>query len=172
MKNLHRLLILVLIITALFFETQAAAQKSPSQVASEFYNLILREKPSGLPDPQQMRLFTPYLSQSLRSMFTRARKEQAEYIRLNPGNKPPWIEGCLFSCSFEGLTTFRWSKTRVSGRFAYVDVIQSMEPYDDSKWTDTLILVKETRRWRVWDVRMGCTWPFRMGPTLRKMLSD
>ena len=170
--NFHRSLILGLIIAPVCFEAQATAQKSPRQVASEFYALVVRDYQGGLPDPREMRQLRPYLSFSLRSLFSRARKEQAEYMRLYPENKPPWIEGYLFSCSFEGLTKFRLRKTRISGRFAYVAVEQSMEPDGDSKWTDTLILVKENRRWQVWDVRMGCTWPFRMGPTLREMLSD
>ncbi len=33
-----------------------------------------------------------------------------------------------------------------------------------------MVLVKEGGRWLVWDVRMGCGWSFRMGPTLRAML--
>jgi hypothetical protein len=149
----------------------AAAQQSPREVASEFYTLIVREDPSGLPDDAEMRRLRPYLSRALRSLFARAQKEQASAMREHPDEKPPFVDGCLFSCMFEGPKQFKVGRPRVSGRFAYVAIEQSSEPEASAKWTDTLVLVKERGRWLVWDVRMGCTWDFRMGPTLRVMLS-
>lgn len=170
MNDLGRAFILSLTVVTICFGA-IAAETSPHDVAVKFYSVVVREHPDGLPDPRVMRLLRPYLSQSLRSMFSRAKKQQAEHLRLHPDEKPPWVDGCLFSCSFDGLMRFRVGKIKVTGRFAYVAVEQSLEP-DDSTWTDTLVLARENKRWRIWDVRMGCTWPFRMGPTLRKMLSD
>lgn len=170
MKNLRYSLVVGLLLAPVLFETRAAAQKSPRAVASEFYALVVREDPSGLPDAREMRLFRPYLSRGLRSLFRRAGREQADAMRRHPQEKPPHVDGCLFSCLYEGPKRFRLGRPRVSGRFAHVAVEQSAEPGGSFKWSDTLVLVKEDGRWLVWDVRMGCSWPFRMGPTLRVML--
>jgi hypothetical protein len=170
MRNSNHSLIVGLLVVPLLFEAQVAAQNSPREVASRFYPLVVREDPSGLPDAREMRLFRPYLSRSLRSLFSRARKEQEEFMRTHPQEKPPNVDGCLFSCLYEGPKQFRLGRPRISGRFAYIEVEQSAEARGKFEWADTLILVKESGHWRVWDIRMGCNWPFRMGPTLRAML--
>ena len=171
MKRLHLSLAAGLLVALTLCGTSAAAQQSPREAASEFYTLIVREDPSGLPDEAEMRLFRPRLSRGLRTLFARAYREQARAMREHPDEKPPLVEGCLFSCSFEGPKQFKVGGTKISGRFAYVAVEQGSEPGAGPAWTDTLVLVKERGRWLVWDVRMGCTWGFRMGPTLRAMLS-
>jgi hypothetical protein len=171
MKSFHNLIIVSLFVTPIIFEAQATAQASPRSVASEFYTLVIRNHPVGLPNARQMRSFRPYLSRGLRSLFNRARKEQAEAMRAHPDDKPPNADGCLFSCLFEGPKRFRLGRSRVARRFAYVKIRQSEEPDGAFSWADTLVLVKENGRWLVWDIRMGCDWPFRMGPSLRVMLS-
>lgn len=170
MKRLHLSLAAGLLVAAALCGTRAAAQQSPREAASEFYALVVREDPSGLPDEAEMRLFRPRLSRGLRTLFARAYREQARARREHPDEKPPLVDGCLFSCSFEGPKRFKVGRPRLSGRFAYVAVEQGSEPGASAAWTDTLVLVKERGRWLVWDVRMGCTWDFRMGPTLRAML--
>ncbi len=170
MKRFHFSLVVGLLVAPLLCGARAAAQQSPREVASEFYTLIVREDSSGLPDEAEMRLLRPYMSRALLSLFERAGREQARAVREHPDEKPPLVEGCLFSCAFEGPKRFSVGRPRVSGRFAYVAVEQRAEPGQNVEWTDTLVLVKERGRWLVWDVRMGCKWDFRMGPTLRAML--
>jgi hypothetical protein len=163
-------LIIGLLIISMAQEVQAAARESPRAVASEFYALVVREDISGLPDEQEMRVLGPYLSLSLRSLFRHAQKVEAEAIRRTPaGDKPPILEGCLFSCLYEGPEKFRIIRQRFSGRYAYVKVEQSAGP---DEWADTLILVMERGRWLVWDVRLGCSEPHIGEPTLRKMIGD
>ncbi|HKO61398.1 MAG TPA: hypothetical protein VJV03_09580 [Pyrinomonadaceae bacterium] len=162
-------LIIGLLIISMAQEAQAAPRKSPRVVASEFYASVVREDISGLPDEQEMRALRPYLSLSLRSLLRRALKTEAEAIRRTPaGDKPPILEGCLFSCLYEGPEKFRVSRQRVSGQYAYVKVEQRAGP---DEWTDTLILVMERGRWLVWDVRLGCSRPHMGEPTLRGMIA-
>lgn len=163
-------LIIGLLITSTGQEAHAATRKSPPEVAAEFYALVVREDISGLPNGQQMRVLGPYLSLSLRSLLSRAQKSEAEAIRRTPADdKPPIFEGSLFSCLYEGPQKFRIGTQRVSGRFAYVKVKQSAESLE---WVDTLILIMESGRWLVWDVRMGCSKPHMGELTLRKVLGD
>ena len=171
MKNLRCLFIIGLLIAPILSDAHVAAQNSPRKVAFQFYTLVVREDPSGLPDTPEMQLLKPYLSRSLRSLFSRAQTEQTKFMRANPEEKPPYVDGCLFSCLYEGPKRFRLGKPIISGRFAYIKVKQSAEPDGDFEWSDTLVLVKEKGHWLVWDIRMECDWPFRMGPTLRVMLS-
>ena len=168
MKTFHHSLIILLFMTPVFCAAQVPLQKSPSVVALEFYTLIVREDPSGVPDVREMQLLRPYLSRSLLSLFSRVRKEEVEAVKRTPDQeKPPLLEGCLFSCLYEGPNQFRIGRQRVSGRFAYLTIEQRAGP---DKWADTLILVKEKDRWRVWDVRLGCDRPHAGQPTLRMML--
>jgi hypothetical protein len=169
MKTFDRSLIILLLTTPMICAAQVTPQKSPSVVASEFYTLIVKEDTSGLPDVREMQLLRPYLSRSL-FLFGRVRNEEVEAVkRTPPQEKPPLLEGCLFSCLYEGPNQFRIGRQRVSGRFAYLTIEQSAGP---DKWADTLILVKEKERWRVWDVRLGCDRPHAGQPTLRMMLGD
>jgi len=170
MKRLRLWLALGLLAAPLLCAGRAAAQQAPREVAKGFYQLVVGEAPSGLPDEREMRLFTPYLSRGLRTFFARAAKERDEAMRAHPDEKPPFVDGSLFSCAYEGPKRFSLGGVKVSGRFAYVAVRQDAGPGENVEWTDTLVLVRERGRWLVWDVRMGCTWSFRMGPTLRAML--
>jgi hypothetical protein len=155
------------------FVAGVKAQTTPKETARKLYNLVVKERISGLPDSRQMQLIRPYLSSDLRLLFSKAQKEQSAFSRKHPDEKPPWADGCLFSCAFEGPRSPRAGRARFSGRFAYVSIHQGRAKAGrGSSWIDTLVLIKEKERWVVWDVRMGCNWPFRMGPTLRAMLDD
>jgi hypothetical protein len=170
MKRFHFSLALGLLVAPLLCGARAAAQQTPAQVAGGFYALVVSEDPSGLPDEAEMRRFRPYLSRGLGTLFDRARAVQERAARERPDEKPPLVDGCIFSCAFEGPKRFSLGRPKVSGRFAYVAVRQDAGPGEQAEWTDTLVLVRERGRWLVWDVRMGCKWDFRMGPTLRAML--
>lgn len=170
MKRLQITFALGLLAVPLLCAGRVAAQQTPREVAQGFYRLVVSEQPAGLPGAQEMPLFDPYLSRGLRALFARAARERDEAVRRRPDEKPPFVDGSLFSCAFEGPRRFSLGRPKVSGRFAYVPVKQDAGPGENVEWTDTLVLVKEGGRWLVWDVRMGCKWSFRMGPTLRAML--
>jgi hypothetical protein len=173
MKDLLSSAIISLVLLPALSLADAQAQRTPSETAQKLYALVVKERLSGLPDERVMRLVRPYLSRELWALFTRARKEQRDFLQHHPDEKPPWVDGCLFSCAFEGPTSFRVGQQSFARRFAYVPVMQDGgEAGSEVAWVDTVVLVKESGRWVVWDVRMGCDWPFRMGPTLRAMLKD
>src|SRR5688572_3902474 len=87
MKTFHRSLIILLFMTPMICVAQVPPQKSPSAVASEFYTLIIREDPSGLPDVRAMQLLRPYLSRSLLSLFNRVRKGKSKQSRERHSRK-------------------------------------------------------------------------------------
>ncbi len=160
----------LLVILAATSPAQAAS--TPEETVWGLYGVVVTQQVSGLPDARQMQLLRTYLSADLRRLFARAARQQEEFSRRHPDEKPPWVEGCLFSCSFEGPQRFIVGRPLRAGRFVRVPVTQWVGQADEVPWTDTVVLTREQERWVVWDIRMGCDWPFHMGPTLRGMLSS
>ena len=144
----------------------------PRKTAGHLYRIVVDRKLTGLPNKNDMQELAPYLSNSLKALFELASKKQSQHMRENPGDKPPWADGCLFSCLFEGPVRFQIARVERSGRYALVAVKQAGEGQSEFGWVDTVVLLMENEKWVVWDIRMGCDWPFRMGPTLRSMLQS
>jgi hypothetical protein len=85
-----------------------------------------------------------------------AQTTQARCEKTHPGDKPPWVEGDMFSSSFEGFTKFQVAgalaltkarKTIFKVNFEYVE--KGQKPVT---WTDEVALVQEKGRWVIDDV--------------------
>ena len=142
------------------------AENSGAQPAAQgFYAEMRRERISGLPNDAQLKRLAPYLTPELVSAFKNAGKEQAEYMRKNPDDKGPWVEGDLFSSLFEGVESWKVGTAMIKGSTAEVPVQLSYR--GDSKetvnWSDTLVLKQTSAGWRVADIRMGGKWAFKAG---------
>src|SRR5262249_51258606 len=102
--------------------TVPASAGSTPEVVSGLYGLVVAQKLSGLPNAHQMQQLRPYLSANLMRLFVRAARQQQEFSRRHPDEKPSLVEGCLFSCSFEGPKHYSVGRPRRSGRFVRVPV--------------------------------------------------
>jgi hypothetical protein len=149
----------------------AVVQSNPTQVASQFYRAYLKLKISGLPNDEQYKTLEPLLSSDLLKLLRAAKEKQEKFIKEHPDEKPPWIEGDLFTSSFEGAHNFRLGGATVRGDRARIPV--HLE-YRDSKnrvhWTDTIVLIRSGDEWRVWDILLNGQWEFKMGSSLRQIL--
>jgi len=90
--------------------TPAAAVASPVGPAARveaFLAAYASTGSSGLPDAAQLDRLRPYLAPRLARLLADARAAQARYAAAHPGDKPPLIEGDLFSSLFEGPQRFR-----------------------------------------------------------------
>lgn len=144
---------------------------NPETVARVFYSELRRLGVSGLPGEEVWEKLKPFCSESLATALERAVKEQADFIRRNPDEKPPWIEGDLFSSLFEGPRQFQVGMPKVAGGNAEVPVDCShTEGGDTVKWTDTLLLTEVEGRWLIDDVRYGGEWDFANSGTLKEAL--
>ncbi|MBS1808532.1 MAG: hypothetical protein JST84_10100 [Acidobacteria bacterium] len=146
---------------------------SPKDVATQFYRTCLKLKISGLPTAKQSKSLAPYLSQDLQQLIKTARQKQTKFIKDHPDEKPPWIEGDLFSSSFEGSHGFRVGTPVVQEERAEVPIHLF---YRDGKkmirWTDTLVLTRIGNGWVVSDLLYKAMWDFKPGTSLRGVLQS
>ncbi len=153
------------------------AQKSrdtPAAVAERFYEFYLSQKMNrGLPSIEQCRQMTPLLSRGLQDAIGKARREQDKFITEHPGEKPPWVDGDLFTSLFEGATAYEIG--RIDHNDSHADVLVALK-YSSAKdrdvsWTDRLVLVRENDHWVVEDLEYGGNWDFANHGTLRQSLT-
>lgn len=144
---------------------------NPEAVARVFYSELRRLGVSGLPGEEAWAHLKPFCSEALAAALDLAVKEQVEFMRKNPDEKPPWIEGDLFSSLFEGPKQFVAGAAVIKGETAEVPVECSFtEGGETVKWSDTLLLVKESGKWLIDDVSYGGTWDFANSGTLKDAL--
>src|SRR5215813_10006441 len=105
-RNNMRPLLVTLLSTALLLQSQAS-KSSAADTVKRFYNTYRAQKFSGLPDAAQLAKLAPYLSASLQTLIRAAQKEQDRCEKAAPDEKPPWVEGDMFTSNFEGFTWFQ-----------------------------------------------------------------
>lgn len=132
----------------------------------------------GLPTTAQQQALAPFFSSRLRDLMRDARLGQQAYIRRYPTDKPPLIEGDLFSSLFEGTTGSKIADSQVDGVSAVVRVTYSyVDPVDRTPvqtWTDRFLLVREASGsgWVIDDVEYLGGWDFAPKGKLSDMLRD
>jgi hypothetical protein len=156
-------------------ETAArAAEKTALLAAAErFYTELRKEPVYGIPSEDQMQRLGSLITPELRTIFERARVLQEEQIRNYPDEKPRWIEGDLFSSSFEGATSWELGEAfHAPSAEATVKVNQTYSESNEDivSWTDTFVFRQEEGAWLLDDIRMGGEWAFKSGASLRGML--
>jgi hypothetical protein len=154
-----------------------AAPLDPRATAQAFYEFYLQQRMSGLPSPEQTRTLKSLLSNELLSAIERARSEQAEFIGQNPDEKPPWIEGDLFSSLYEGAHSYRViqvdetpTETRVLIHLEHRDDASAAASPATTEWRDRLLLIQENGRWVIADIEYGGDWDFANKGTLSRTL--
>jgi hypothetical protein len=142
-------------------EAPAAPVQPPAALAEDFYVMHRRLGNSGLPDVGAMNAYNAFLCPSLGALILDARKRQQQYIAANPDDKPPLIEGDLFSSLFEGPDTVKATDTVVNGNHARVTLAMRYESgAKATKWNDTAVLALDDGIWCLEDVEYQGKWPF------------
>lgn len=120
----------------------------------------------GLPQPVQVDALAVHLSPVLASRLKRAFAGQQAYARRFPGDKPPLVDGDLFSSLFEGPTGYAIEnvemddqRARVLVKFTYTDPATATLV---RTWTDRYTVVRGPRvgGWLVEDVEYLGGWEF------------
>jgi hypothetical protein len=164
--------IISLFMFGLICNTSLASALTPKDTVNNFYKTYQKTTASGLPSPQEMRLLSPYLSKKLTATIENARAYQADYVIKNPDNKPPFIEGDLFSSLFEGFTNFKLIRHKtiqkihiITIQFVYIDASKQA-----TKWTDEAIVLKENGRYVIDDIRLLGAGEFNHAGNLQEIL--
>jgi len=149
---------------------------SPEALVKRFYAAYFDTRPSGLPTEAELKILSPYFTSQLTALFVSARKYQADYRKQHPDDKPPLIEGDLFSSLFEGPTGFEVGpveemdqRSKVIVRFSYVD---PRTPKDVFRWKDAVIVRRQGNRLVIEDIEFLGDWPFKVGDRLSKVLKS
>jgi hypothetical protein len=140
-----------------------------SDTASSFlqsYSKLRKRGLSGIPDQKQLTQLERFFTPSLRTLFVAAIKEQRRCIKRFPSDKPPWIEGDIFSSSFEGFDSFAIEKSVIDDDAATLIIKYTTQQKPDSantSWQDALLLKKIGTTWHVDDMQYRGDFAFGSG---------
>jgi phytoene dehydrogenase-like protein len=147
--------------------SQAFAADDAKRAAEDFYRGYSELRASGMtgvPDDAQLTMLSPLLAPELTRALAAAKREQQRCMKKFPDDKPPRIEGDIFSSSFEGFTSFAAGPSKPRGRGRDVSMqFTFADGKDRTHWTDVLILVNANGRWLVSDVYYRAKFAFTSG---------
>ena len=139
----------------------AKDSQSAASVALDFYQMHQRLGSSGLPDANSMKAYDAFLCPSLAAMIRDAQQRQRSYRTAHPDDKPPLVEGDLFSSLFEGPDEVNSGGTAVDEDNAEVSLMmRSGEGDKATRWKDTVLLARKDGVWCIDDVQYHGNWPF------------
>ncbi len=171
-RTMKRLISTFAFIGVLFvFGIGIAAAQDATELTDNFYATLRDLNVRGLPDKDQLKELTPFLSSQIVTTIKRNQKTQAAFIKKHPDEKPPWVEGDLFSSLFEGPTSVEIGNTRTKGSTREVDIyLHHVSESDKVKWTDTVILKRENKKWVIANIIFKGNWQFKSGNSLLNAL--
>lgn len=134
---------------------------APDEVVRGLYQILQDSAVTGAPSPGALAAMAPFVTRELLDLLAAAAALRDAEAAANPGDKPPYVEGDLFSSLFEGPTGL----TIPARRPAAPDSLLVLEFRDTREtpaivWTDTVLLRREDGRLVVADIRYGATWEF------------
>ena len=141
----------------------AAAEPAQGPVAVTMDFLLMHQRlgNSGLPQRADMGAYDAFLCPSLAQAVRAAQVRQEVAKAERPDEKPPYVEGDLFSSLFEGPDEFEARDSVVEGDRARVEIAMGVGSGDQARrWKDTVELRLDEGIWCLEDVAYGGDWPF------------
>jgi hypothetical protein len=146
--------------------------QGPVAVAMDFLAMHQRFGDSGLPSRADMAAYDAFLCPSLAQAVRAAQVRQEVAKAERPDEKPPYVEGDLFSSLFEGPDEFEVADSVVEGDRARVAIAMSAGRGDQARrWKDTVELRLDEGIWCLDDVAYGGDWPFANKGRLSSVLA-
>ena len=138
-------------ITRNVFAEMGGGAAGPTSVVDDFYKTYIANRPPGLPEGVALDRLRPYLSGRLQTLIDAALAHQKDFIKKNPSEKPPFVDGDHFSSMFEGPTSYKPLATtaqpdgtwNVSVHFAYNTEVE---------WEDTVVVRMDQGRYTIDDI--------------------
>ncbi len=143
------------------------AEARAVECARGFYSTHKGMPSYGLPAPAEMAKLAPFLSARLLRLLRDARRYQTAFARQHPGDKPPFVDGDLFSSNFEGFSDFAIGSPKAEPTCVRVPIALR---YESAAWRDVAVIVREGDKYVIDDFEFGADWPFGNHGTLSTML--
>ena len=157
---------LVLAVSLIACQEIYAADEAKDAAANFYqnYHKLRAGGLTGIPNEAQLAQLSPLITPQLHRLFSAAYLEQQRCFEQFPDDKPPWIEGDIFSSNFEGFTSFNVASSKAQEQTRQVPVnFVYIEGKFKVKWTDTLVLRNEAGHWLVDDIFYPANFAFTSG---------
>lgn len=159
---------------------QAPAETRASSAEGERVRAFLaqyREQSfRGLPDANQAAALAPHLSPRLNGLLRDALAGQQAYKARYPSDKPPMIDGDIFSSLFEGASSGEIDAVEEADGHVTVRVKYSYSDPETHKvietWPDRFLLVRDGSRWLIDDLEYLGGWDFAPRGRLSAALAE
>jgi hypothetical protein len=116
----------------------------PSPVVVAFYSWRVASRTTGAPTAVELQQFAPLLSDTLTALLRAAGALRDREAARAPDEKPPFVEGDLYSSLLEGPTKFSLVRDTVAARQGKTVVAFTYIVNGDSySWTDTVLVGKK-----------------------------
>jgi hypothetical protein len=164
-----------LIIVTLFYSLNSYADQRPEAVVEQFYNWRFKAAFTGVPKAPEMKKAKQFLSSELVCLLNAARTYQERFAKKFPDDKPPFIEGDMFTSLFEGANRYTLEPIHVMKTAATAQLHfyhDQGETVDKKGWNDKVVLQKKNNEWRISDIQYGGQFEFGNSGSLRQNLLD
>jgi hypothetical protein len=172
MKTITKLLLTIFVLLHTF-HTHAANR--PDDAVKQFYDWRLKTQFTGVPEEATLKKAKRFLSPELVCLLDRARVYRNSFAKKFPTDKPPFIEGDLFTSMFEGANRYVLEKVRTKDgkATAQMHFYHDQTPKVDKKgWCDTVLLKEKNQHWYITDIQYRGKFEFGNSGSLRKNLRD
>lgn len=138
-----------------------AGERDAGAVVRGLYTILIDSAVTGAPTAGQLAAMATFLSAELRSLLRDAAALRDAEAAAHPDEKPPFVEGDLFTSLFEGPASLVLEASGAGAASRRVVVrLTDDRPTPAVTWTDTVMVTEEGGRLVVADVRYGGTWAF------------
>ncbi|MCD6027745.1 MAG: hypothetical protein K0R08_2264 [Solimicrobium sp.] len=122
-----------------------------------------------------MKTARQFLSPELICLLDRARIYRDRFTKKFPTDKPPFIEGDMFTSVFEGANRYTQKSVKLIGDNAIVQLRfyhdQGMK-IDGKGWQDSVLLRQKNNQWRIADIKYDGKFDFGNSGSLRQNLLE
>ena len=145
--------------------------QKPAAVVLDFYAMHKQFASHGLPDDGAINAYRAFLSHDLLALIENARRQQQLFIARHPDEKPPLVDGDLFSSLEEGAQSVSIESIDVDDDEAKINVAMRYGEGDALvSWIDQVRLLREDGVWCIDDVRYRGDWDAAHHGRLSKVL--
>lgn len=170
--------IVIVLLVALAINVAFPGEGGPTDVVFKFYATYQSlGHIGGLPPDAELAKLAPFFTPRLRGLIAGARRVQTEFARDHPDEKPPFVDGDMFSSLFEGFTTFEVGRVtklphgayRVEVRFSHRDEAHATAV---TSWKDAVLLLPSQGSLKIDDFEFLGEWPFAQKGRLSDILRE